>query len=78
MKQRVNPVMVAVAAVAIIVFLVVMYRHFLPPEPRNDTDNPNGMPIYAQKFLQQKKSGNTPSTNTLPGASEQPAAGAGH
>jgi hypothetical protein len=60
MKQKASPAVIAVAAVAIIGFLVLMYRYFFPPMPPNDTDNPNGMPLYAQKFLEKQKKGQNP------------------
>jgi len=40
MKQNAGPVAVGVAVVAIAVFLFFMFRHYVPPQPRNDTDNP--------------------------------------
>jgi hypothetical protein len=72
MKQKASPAMIAVAAVAIIGFLLFMYRYFFPPMPPNDTDNPNGMPLYAQKFLENKKKGQNPGgAPASPGPSTQ-------
>ena len=75
MKQKAGPAAIAVAAVVIIVLLFFMYRYFFPPQPPNDTDNAKGMPVYAQKWIEQHKQGQ-PSANRsgYPGTSAQPEA----
>jgi hypothetical protein len=55
MKQKASPTVIAVAVVALIGALALMYRFFFPPMPPPDTANPKGMPIYAQQFLKNRK-----------------------
>jgi hypothetical protein len=71
MKQKVNPIIVVVAAVALVGLLVFMYRYFLPPLPPRDIDNPNGMPGYAKMakdYLKNRKPGDPP-PGGMPGGS---------
>ncbi len=77
MKQKAGPLAVTVAVVVLLGFMVVMYRYFFPPMPPADTDNPKGMPAYAQKWLEQHKQGQQPGNpGAYPGTSSAPAGSA--
>ncbi len=60
MKQKVGPVAIGIAVVVVIILLAVLYRASFPPMPRSDLDKPNGMPMYAQKFINARKAGERP------------------
>ncbi|HZO89459.1 MAG TPA: hypothetical protein VFB38_14105 [Chthonomonadaceae bacterium] len=52
MKRNASPVFIVVAAVVLVGFLVVLYRHFFPPLPPADTENPQKMPGYAKQAME--------------------------
>jgi hypothetical protein len=55
MKQKAGPVAIVLAVLALAGLMFAMYRHYNPPQPPNDMDNPSGMPDYARNFLKQQK-----------------------
>ncbi len=70
MSQKASPVLIVVAAVALVAFLGFMYRHFFPPLPPDDTAHPEKMPAYAKaakEFMKNYKPGQ-PLPPGMPGA----------
>jgi hypothetical protein len=80
MNQKVGPVALAIAAIVLLALVVVLYRHFFPPLPPPDIDNPRGMPSYAKmakEYIKNRKPGD-PLPTGMPGQpASAPKAGTG-